>query len=145
MASPAVNIAQAAQAYQQLSQGGPAKGADPAGGDSFADLVQGALEQAREIGRRGEDMSLKGVTDRADVYGLGATLYHLIGGRIPYLVKNASDLVLMLGKEPDPLTSLRPDCPPALATLVHSMLNKTPARRPDAASVATALADLASR
>ncbi|MGB0683161.1 MAG: flagellar hook-basal body complex protein FliE [Magnetovibrionaceae bacterium] len=66
MATPAVNIAQAAQAYQQLSQGGPAKGAEK-GGDSFADLVQGALEQAREIGRRGEDMSLKGVTDRADV------------------------------------------------------------------------------
>lgn len=68
MATPAVNIAQAAQAYTNMAKGiSPAPTQAPAGGDSFADLVEGALRQARTIGRQSEEMSLKGVTDRADI------------------------------------------------------------------------------
>lgn len=40
---------------------------DEGNGGEFADLVKGALKQAAEIGREGEQKSLAGVTDRADL------------------------------------------------------------------------------
>jgi len=68
------------------------------------------------------------VDPRSDVYGLGAVLYAMLAGRPPY-TGDVPALVIsrMLGEDPAPLASLRPDVPPGLAAICHRAL----ARHPD--------------
>jgi serine/threonine protein kinase/CHAT domain-containing protein/Tfp pilus assembly protein PilF len=73
------------------------------------------------------------VDTRADVYGLGCTLYHLLIGRPPFSGP-AYDSILAkmrahLETPPTPITGLRPKVPPALAAVVDRMLAKDPADR----------------
>ncbi len=67
---------------------------------------------------------------RADLYSLGCTLYHLIGGRAPFAGSSPGQkLVLHQTKEPPPLASLRPDVPAAVAAFVARLMAKTPEGR----------------
>ncbi len=67
------------------------------------------------------------VDTRADVYGLGATLYFLLAGHPPFPDGDVRTKILKLySAEPDPLTRLRPDVPRELANVVHRMLAKNP-------------------
>ncbi len=67
---------------------------------------------------------------RADIYSLGATLYFLLAGRPLFPEgRTAQKLVWQQIKEPVPITRLRPDVPPALAEIIHRMLQKRPADR----------------
>jgi serine/threonine protein kinase len=84
----------------------------------------------------------KRVDARADVYALGATLYHLLTGQPPFSPRNVSDLMALMTKAPRPLRELRPDVPDALAALVHELLAKTPDARPPAWQVVERLAEL---
>jgi len=75
------------------------------------------------------------VDARSDVYGLGATLYHVLAGRPPFV---AGDVVALLRAvvedEPAPLPS---DVPRDLARVVMRCLEKDKARRyPSAAALA---------
>lgn len=79
---------------------------------------------------RGEE-----VDSRADVYGLGCTLFHLFAGRPPfrYLDENCTymDVVARHVTSPPPLLELEaPEVAPELAQLVLRMMAKEPARRP---------------
>jgi serine/threonine protein kinase len=85
---------------------------------------------------------------RADVYGLGATLYFLLAGSPPFAGDGTASWLEKLRahqEEPvPPLRSRRADVPPALAALVESMLAKNPADRPASmAEVAEALTPFA--
>ncbi len=81
------------------------------------------------------------VDPRADIYGLGATLYHLLTGVPPY---DATRPVLQLleeitgGGAPIPILELRPDVPQALVDLLEHMLQKDPANRPQSATAVVA-------
>jgi eukaryotic-like serine/threonine-protein kinase len=79
---------------------------------------------------------------RSDVYGLGATFYYLLAGRVPFPGKSAAQkIVAHQSESPEPLTRLRPDIPPALAAVVEKMMAKRPGDRyQSAAEVAEALA-----
>ena len=70
MASPLQGITTAINAYNNAARGNaPSKmevAAGPSGGD-FADLVKGAIEQAKTIGETSEQLSIAGITDRADI------------------------------------------------------------------------------
>ena len=74
MADPTIAATQAVKAYQSAvktgvvsnSIGGDDQRASRANGD-FSDLVKSALLQAKEIGKRGEQESIKGITDRTDL------------------------------------------------------------------------------
>jgi flagellar hook-basal body complex protein FliE len=70
MASPLQGITTAINAYNNAARGNaPSKNevaAGPSGGD-FADLVKGAIEQAKTIGEKSEQLSIAGITDRADI------------------------------------------------------------------------------
>lgn len=75
---------------------------------------------------------------RADVYALGCTLYHLIGGRAPFPGSSlGAKLTAHEFADPTPLEELAPDMPLGLALAVRRMMAKRPADRfqtaPDAA------------
>src|SRR5206468_9711785 len=89
-----------------------------------------APEQAR--GREGHG-------PRADVYGLGATLYALLAGRPPFEGTVAEVLTqLLAGEPPPPLRRRAPGVAPDLEIITMRCLEADPARRYDSAA---ALAD----
>ncbi len=70
---------------------------------------------------------------RADVYSLGGTFYFLLTGRPPFPGGSVTQkLMAHQLKAADPLRSLRPDVPEALAAVVDGLMAKDPARRPQA-------------
>ena len=76
----------------------------------------------------------RNVDIRADIYSLGCTLYYLLTGRPPFVVKNSAEAVAAHTlKQPQPVNELRPEVPAGLAAVVARMLAKDPARAlPDA-------------
>ncbi|MFN8497683.1 MAG: protein kinase [Anaerolineae bacterium] len=84
------------------------------------------------------------LSTRADVYGLGATLFEALTGRPPFVGATAQDVAAQnLSSNPPDLLSLRPDAPTALAAIVSRALAKDPAQRyPDMASLNKGLASL---
>ncbi len=78
---------------------------------------------------------------RADVFSLGAVLYHCLTGRPPYQGHSPSQTLdaLLTGTFLS-VTALRADAPSGLATLIGRMLSKDRQLRPaDGAAVASAL------
>ena len=72
MTTPAQGISQAVNAYSRALNGVDGdKKADASNqsidGGEFADLVKGALKEAKRIGEEGEKMSIQGIQDRADL------------------------------------------------------------------------------
>jgi len=70
---------------------------------------------------------------KSDVWALGIVSYELVCLRVPFQGSNLPAVVMRIcGGEPDPL----PDtCPPELASIVTSFLEKEPAKRPKLATV----------
>jgi len=67
----------------------------------------------------------------ADVYSLGATLYHALAGRPPFVARSVLELVgRMVHEQPVALRRLRPDVTRDLAALIEAMMEKTPGARP---------------
>lgn len=83
---------------------------------------------------------------RSDIYSLGCTLYHMIGGRAPFLALTVPEKLLAHQlSEADPLTSLAPACPAELEAVVHRTMRKAASERfADPAELARALAPFAS-
>jgi len=60
---------------------------------------------------------------RSEIYAVGATLYYLLSGKLPYDADNAVRLIaVVLSGTPTALTSYRPDVPPALDAVVMKCL-----------------------
>jgi formylglycine-generating enzyme required for sulfatase activity len=86
-----------------------------------------APEQARNTKR---------VDARADIYSLGATLYHMLCGQPPYPGETTFEVLSNLIAEPVPNPrQKRPDLSPAVAALVMRMIAKDPAHRPATAAL----------
>jgi serine/threonine-protein kinase len=86
------------------------------------------------------------VGDRTDVYAAGLVVYHALAGRSPFAATSASLLlVAQVTVDPEPLASLVPSLPPALAELVHSALSKSAGERPSAEELAKGLTEIADR
>jgi serine/threonine-protein kinase len=91
--------------------------------------------------------SPRDVDHRSDLYSVGAILYEMLAGRTPY-TSDTGEFTEILFKifttEPDPLQSLRPDIPPALAAVVHRALTRDrDGRFASAVEMAEALAPFA--
>lgn len=70
MPTPAQNYISAVNAYNSAARGEPlgAKKADDGlHQGEFANLVKSAIQEAVKIGERGEQLSIQGVNDRADI------------------------------------------------------------------------------
>jgi tetratricopeptide (TPR) repeat protein len=74
------------------------------------------------------------VTNKADLYSLGAMLYEMVTGRPPFV---GDDSVAIIGQHintpPVSPTWHRADLPPALETLILQLLEKDPQQRPASA------------
>lgn len=83
-----------------------------------------------------------GVDIRADIYGLGATLFYLLTARVPFDGQTPTEKLMKHITEPPPnLLAFRPDAPPQLAAIIQWMMAKRPEDRPQTpAQVAAALA-----
>jgi eukaryotic-like serine/threonine-protein kinase len=79
-------------------------------------------------------LDAKRATPAADLYSLGASLYHLLAGRPPFVTAGLAVIEEILQATPPPLSALRPDAPPALCALVHGLLAKDRDERPPTAA-----------
>ena len=79
-------------------------------------------------------------TASADIYSLGATLYHLLTGKPPFHSPSPFEVMRAHIELPvPPIHGLRPEVPAGLAQLVERCLAKSPAQRPTALEVAKLL------
>jgi serine/threonine-protein kinase len=75
------------------------------------------------------------VDHRADIYAFGCLAYEVLTGRPPFAGMSAQQvLAAHVTQHPEPITSRRQACPPALAALITRCLEKKPADRPQSAS-----------
>lgn len=83
----------------------------------------------------------RGVDTRADIYSLGATLFHLVCGEPPFQGKNIRELLSKQLHAPVPnLASLCPGINPQLVAVINRCLEKNPDDRyQDAGELAAAL------
>jgi len=103
-------------------------------GEVFGTPAYMSPEQAR-----GSD-----VDARADVWALGATLFEMLTGQLPFPATSTVGMVLrIIEGEPVPLRACRADVPPTLDAIVRRCFEKAPgARFADAAALAAALVAL---
>ncbi|MFD5815723.1 protein kinase [Streptomyces sp. NPDC127038] len=80
------------------------------------------------------------VAGPSDVFSLGVTLYALLAGGTPFGAADPTVALLRAIEEyPSPVTVHRPDAPAEVAQLLALMMEKDPAARPSAHSVAVRL------
>ncbi len=94
-----------------------------------------------------EQIGSAGTVDiRADLYGLGGTLFYLLTGKAPFSHRDGLDAKLRAHQteEVPDVRTLRPEVPEALVNLMRQLMAKDPADRPaSAADVAAKLAPFA--
>jgi len=70
------------------------------------------------------------VDQRTDLWALGAVLYEMLAGTPPFSAASPEALYFAIQyRDPISVTSFRPDIPPALAAIVHRLLEKDTGRR----------------
>ena len=90
-------------------------------------------EQAQDIRK---------ATPKADVYSLGATLLHMLSGRVPFGTGSPVEVLARVLRDPPAIPEQLPSgekLDPALRGLLARLLAKDPAQRPDAAELVGSL------
>jgi serine/threonine protein kinase len=89
----------------------------------------------------------KQVDGRADIYSIGCILYEMLTGRPPFEAASGIELVMKVKNDrPEPVARLRNDVPAPLIAVVERAMSKDHRQRfPNAALLADALCDIASK
>lgn len=75
------------------------------------------------------------VDHRTDLFSLGAVMYRLCAGKVPFSGPTTMAVLMALGmEEPPPVREANPDVPEALAALIHQLLSKRADARPQSAT-----------
>src|SRR5262249_53661301 len=94
-------------------------------GETVAGTILGTPAYMPPEQARGEP-----VDERADVYALGAMLYHVLAGVPPYEGRSSTDLLERVQQEtPTPLDQRQPSVPRDLLTIVAKAMSRQPAYR----------------
>jgi eukaryotic-like serine/threonine-protein kinase len=106
-------------------------------GEGATDSAPGATVAGAIVGTPSymppEQAGGRPVDRRADVYALGAMLYHTLGGAPPFEGSATDALHRVLAGPPPPLASLEPGVPRDLATIVDKAMARDPAKRYESA------------
>ena len=87
-----------------------------------------------------EQARAQAVDSRADVFGLGAVLYHAATGQCPFPGEDAlATLAALASFDPLPADRLNPAVPTQLARAISRMMAKDPADRPESAESVSGL------
>ena len=114
-----------AKALSSAMRSGPHDGRVTDTGVSLGTLLYMAPEQAAG------DPNIDG---RADIYSLGITIYEMLAGSAPFDGLSPREmLTARLTKQPPKLSTMRPDIPPRLESLILRCLEADPADRPQSA------------
>jgi len=110
---------------------GVAKFASPnVAGDARDVTAVGLVLGSRHYMAPEQILSPRAVDALADVWALGAILYHLLSGRTPFAAPTLEEVTLnVLCGAPHPLLELRPELPPQLVAVVSRCLDRDRARR----------------
>jgi len=91
------------------------------------DLLEGTLAymSPEQTGRMN-----RAIDYRTDLYSLGATLYEVFTGKVPFLAADAMELVHShIAKTPEPPHLHHPEIPPTVSAIILKLLSKTAEER----------------
>ena len=94
-------------------------------------LTQTGVSMGTPLYMAPEQVELRPVDPRTDIYSFGVTCYHMWAGQPPFKGTSPFEIALQhVQKDPVPLHEIRPDLPIELCTLIHRMMAKKPEDRP---------------
>jgi serine/threonine-protein kinase len=112
--------------------------------DSQKNLTQIGVTMGTPLYMSPEQIDGRPLDIRSDIYSLGITAYHMLAGRPPFDGGSALAIAVKhINDQPESLSAIRPDLPPALIELVQQMMAKQVADRPrDAAEILRCLKNI---
>jgi tRNA A-37 threonylcarbamoyl transferase component Bud32 len=100
-------------------------------GEPELSLTQSGVTMGTPLYMSPEQAQGRPLDPRSDIYSFGVMCFHMFSGQPPFRGQSALEVALKhVNQEPPPLGESRPDLPPALVALVHRMMSKDPAARP---------------